>query len=345
MSSDGKVIVYEENFGIWKLDVATGKSTEITPRPRERRKREPGRHRGGQQRDRFLRHLAVRPAGGDLGTRPDADHRDRARRHHAGRTRRHGVAQSVPEVVAGRQVHRLLSPTAPAATRSGSAIRTAAPEEGHRPGQREGRDRRGRRTRRRCSTRPPTGSCISYSVADGKTAAVSSSDVDADRLGVGVARQQVGRLLEAGPHAAVARLHRADRAAARSGTSPTTACSIPRATRCGPPTGGTWCSPSAEGFSNGIASQGGINTTMALWALSLRDQDRDPSNRDIDNEAQGLAAEAAARQTRRARRRGAPPPPSCIDWTGMARRARQLTVPGTAIGQSHGRARRVMRSP
>ena len=36
---------------------------------------------------------------------------------------------------------------------------------------------------------------------------------------------------------------------------------------------------------------------MALWALSLRDQDRDPSNRDIDNEAQGLAAEAAARQT------------------------------------------------
>ena len=35
---------------------------------------------------------------------------------------------------------------------------------------------------------------------------------------------------------------------------------------------------------------------MALWALSLRDQDRDPMNRDIDNEAQGLAAEAAARQ-------------------------------------------------
>ena len=29
MSADGKTIVYEENFGIWKLDVATGKSTEI----------------------------------------------------------------------------------------------------------------------------------------------------------------------------------------------------------------------------------------------------------------------------------------------------------------------------
>src|SRR5262249_28035320 len=29
MSSDGKVIVYEENFGIWKLDVATGRTSEI----------------------------------------------------------------------------------------------------------------------------------------------------------------------------------------------------------------------------------------------------------------------------------------------------------------------------
>ena len=29
MSSDGKVIVYEDNFGIWKLDVATGKTSEI----------------------------------------------------------------------------------------------------------------------------------------------------------------------------------------------------------------------------------------------------------------------------------------------------------------------------
>src|SRR5437016_8444706 len=29
MSSDGKVIVYEENFGLWKLDVASGKASEI----------------------------------------------------------------------------------------------------------------------------------------------------------------------------------------------------------------------------------------------------------------------------------------------------------------------------
>ena len=52
----------------------------------------------------------------------------------------------------------------------------------------------------------------------------------------------------------------------------------------------------SEGFSNGIATQGGIQTTMTLWALPLRDQERDPMDRDIDNEAEALAAEAAARQ-------------------------------------------------
>ena len=50
---------------------------------------------------------------------------------------------------------------------------------------------------------------------------------------------------------------------------------------------------SSEGFSNGIATQGGITTTTELWAVPLRDQDRDPLNRDIDSEAQAQAAQAA----------------------------------------------------
>jgi tricorn protease len=68
--------------------------------------------------------------------------------------------------------------------------------------------------------------------------------------------------------------------------------------------------------------------------LSLRDRDRDPMNRDIDNEAQGLAAEAAARQnTGRGGAGGAATPPEVrIDWNGLARRARRVTVPGTNIG-------------
>src|SRR6266540_1357277 len=77
---------------------------------------------------------------------------------------------------------------------------------------------------------------------------------------------------------------------------------------------------------------------MSVWVLSLRDQERDPMNRDIDNEAQGLAAEADARQN--AGRGGAgggagqaaAPPDVRIDWNGLPRRARRLTVPGTTIG-------------
>src|SRR6185436_11042818 len=93
---------------------------------------------------------------------------------------------------------------------------------------------------------------------------------------------------------------------------------------------------SSEGASNGIATQGGIGTTMELWVLALRDRDRDPMNRDIDNEAQGLAAEAAARQAAGGGRAGgtgsAEAPEVRIDWGGLARRAKQLTVPGTIIG-------------
>ena len=92
----------------------------------------------------------------------------------------------------------------------------------------------------------------------------------------------------------------------------------------------------SEGFSNGIATQGGIQTTMSLWVLPLRDQERDPMDRDIDNEAEALAAEAAARQAAGGGRGGAAataPPAVQIDWNNIARRARQLTVPGTTLGR------------
>jgi tricorn protease len=90
---------------------------------------------------------------------------------------------------------------------------------------------------------------------------------------------------------------------------------------------------SVEGTTSGIASTGGLSTTMQLWALSLRDRDRDPMNRDIDSEAQGLAAEAAARQASGRGGAGQQQPVEVrIDWSGLARRATPLAVPGTAIG-------------
>jgi len=56
-------------------------------------------------------------------------------------------------------------------------------------------------------------------------------------------------------------------------------------------------------------------------------------DRDIDNEAEGLAAEAAARQqTGRGAGAATPGVTVQIDWNGLTRRTRQLTVPATAIG-------------
>jgi len=94
---------------------------------------------------------------------------------------------------------------------------------------------------------------------------------------------------------------------------------------------------SSQGVSGGVASAGGRGgNTMQLWALSLREQDRDPVNRDIDNEAQALAADAAARQTGGGARGAGggqqQPVEVRIDWDGLARRARRVTVPGDIIG-------------
>src|SRR6185503_5417433 len=89
---------------------------------------------------------------------------------------------------------------------------------------------------------------------------------------------------------------------------------------------------SAEGFSNGIASQGGITTTTTMWATPLRDQERDPLNRDVDNEAQAIAAQAAGAAGGRAGGAGGAATPTVqIDWNGIARRSRQIPLPGDSV--------------
>ena len=91
---------------------------------------------------------------------------------------------------------------------------------------------------------------------------------------------------------------------------------------------------STEGVSNGIATQGGINGSTELWVLSLRDHDRDPMNRDIDNEAQGLAAQAEARQnaarTGGARRRLTSASTGAA-WRGARSSSRCRATPSAAL--------------
>ena len=326
ISSDGKVIVYEENFGIWKLDVATGKSTEVTL---------------DLASDEKENQVDVETVTNEVDSYDISPSARRAVISAKGQiltiaTERGDITRVAPDDMASRNQFPKWSPDgkfiAFQSDRSGrDEIWLSDPD---------GRDLKKITDLDNEKGTPlwtPDSKALlytaadkklySYSVADGKTGVVSSSDVarigsvsvSPDSKWVAFSKQD--RTLRShiyiAPIAGGEERHISDDSTLYSESNAVWTAD-----------GQYLVFTSAEGFSNGIATQGGINTTMALWALSLRDQDRDPSDRDIDNEAQGLAAEAAARQTAG---RSTQPVDVRIDWTGMARRARQLTVPGTAL--------------
>ena len=333
MSSDGKVIVYEDNFGIWKLDVASGKSSEIkVDISSDDKQNEVEFETITNDVDAFdlspSGRRAVISARGQIFTIA---------------TERGDITRVAPDKMSSRN-------SAPKWSNDGKLVAFVS--------DRSGRDEiwisdpEGRAPKKITDLDNEKGALVwtpdsaallytaadkklySYNVGDGTTAVVASSevgrigsvDVSPDSKWIAFSKQD--RTLR--PHVYIIPIaggeerHISDDSLLYSET------------------GAVWTADgrylvftSSEGTSSGIASQGGINTTMALWALSLRDQDRDPTNRDIDNETQGLAAEAAARQNtgRGGSGQGSTQVPEVrIDWNGLARRARQLSVPGTAIG-------------
>jgi tricorn protease len=94
------------------------------------------------------------------------------------------------------------------------------------------------------------------------------------------------------------------------------------------------------GTGGGVASTGGrAADQMKLMALPLRALSKDPLNKDIDSEAQALAAEVTPRGPRGGFSGGAGGIPGAasapvdvkIDWEGLTRRARQIPVAGDII--------------
>ncbi len=335
MSSDGKVIVYEDGFGIWKLDVATGKTNEIKlDIASDEKQNEVELDTVTNEVDSFdlspSGRRAVISARGQIFTIA---------------TERGDITR----VAADRMASRNQTPKwsddgkllAFVSDRSGRDEVWISDPEGKTPKKITDLD-----NEKGAIVWTPDSTALlytaadrklySYAVADGKTSVVASSDVG--RIGSvavspdskWIAFSKQDRTLRSHvyivPIAGGEERHISDDRLLYSESNAVWTAD-----------GRYLVFTSAEGASSGIASQGGLSTTMALWALSLRDQDRDPTNRDIDNEAQGLAAEAAARQnTGRGGGGGgnaaAAPPEVRIDWSGLPRRARQLTVPGTAIG-------------
>jgi len=330
MSSDGKVIVYEELFGIWKLDVASGKTSEI--------KVEIDADEKDNESD-------VETVRNDVDTFDISPSGRRAVISARGQiltiaTDRGDITRVAPDKMASRN-------QAPKWSSDGKYIAFVS--------DRSGRDEvwvsdaEGKSPKKITNLDNEKGSLVwspdartllftaadktlyNYTVADGKTTTVTSTDVG--RLG-SVAVSPDSKWVSFTKQDRTVRSHAyiapigggEERHISEDGLMYSETNAVWTAD------GRYIVFTSAEGFSNGIATQGGIGTTMELWALSLRDQDRDPLNRDIDNEAQGLAAEAAARQNAGRGGGGAPAVPDVrIDWSGLARRAHRLTVPGTTI--------------
>ena len=331
MSSDGKVIVYEDNFGIWKLDVASGKTSEIKlDITSDDKENEVEVETITNDVDAFdlspSSRRAVISARGQIFTIA---------------TERGDITRVAPDRKASRNQTPKWSADgkvlAFVSDRSGRDEIWVSDPEGRTPKKITDLD-----NEKGALVWSPDSTALlytaadkklySYNVADGKTAVVASSDVG--RIGSvavspdskWIAFSKQDRTLRSHvyivPIAGGEERHVSDDSLLYSETNAVWTAD-----------GRYLVFTSSEGASNGIASQGGISTTMELWALSLRDQDRDPTNRDIDNESQGLAAEAAARQNTGRGGAAAPPAPEVrIDWNGLARRARQLSVPGTAIG-------------
>jgi tricorn protease len=338
MSSDGKVIVYEENFGIWKLDVASGKTSEIKlDLASDEKDNQVEVETVTDEVDAFdispSGRRAVISARGQILTIA---------------TDRGDITRVAPDNMASRNQLPKWSADgkylAYVSDRSGRDEVWISDPEGTSPKKITDFDNE----KGNLTWTPDSKSLLytagdktlyNYAVADNRTTVVSSTDlgrigsitVSPDNKWVMFSKQDrtvrthvyIAPMAGPGSPGNSEERHISDDSLLYSENNAVWTAD-----------GRYIVFTSTEGASNGIATQGGINTTMQLYVLPLRDQDRDPMNRDIDNEAQGLAAEAAARGTG-GRGAGAGGAGSSIDvqidWSGLARRARRLTVPGNTL--------------
>ena len=332
MSSDGKVIVYENNFGVWKLDVPSGRTTEIKiDIVSDEKENEIEFETVTNTVDAFdispSGRRAVISTRGQLLTIA---------------TDRGDITRVSPDPMASRNDQPKWSPDgkhiAFVSDRSGRDEVWVSDPEGRTPKKITDLD-----NEKGALVWTPDSKALfytaadrklyAYSVADGKTAVVASSDLG--RIGsVAISPDSKWVMFSKQDRTLRSHVYIAPLAGGEERHVSEDRVHYSENNAVFTADGRYIAFTSTESTPTGIASQGGINSVTTLWATALRDQERDPTNRDIDTEAQGLAAEAAARPGGgRGGAAGTTPPAEVrIDWTGIARRARQLSVPGNVAG-------------
>jgi tricorn protease len=328
MSSDGKTIVYEESFGLWKLDVASGKSTEI---------------KVDVATDDKENEFETRTLQNDVDSFDLSPSGQRAIISASGQlltiaTSRGDITRIAPDNMASRN-------QTPRWSADGKWIAYISDKSGRDEvwvGDADGKSLKAITSldnEKGALAFSPDSKLLlytaadkrlySYSVADAKTTVVTSDTVarigsfsiSPDSKWVAFSKQD--RTLRA--HVYIAPIgggeerHVSEDSVHYAEANPVWTAD-----------GRYLVFTSSVGFSNGIATQGGITTTTELWAVPLRDQERDPLNRDVDSEAQAQAAQAAG-AGRAGGAGGGAPVTIQIDWNNIARRARQVTVPGDQI--------------
>lgn len=325
MSSDGKTIVYEDNFGIWKLDVASGRANEIRI------------DLGTDDKENEIEFRQVQDEVDSFDISPSGR---RATISARGQiltiaTDRGDITRVNPDAMASRSQNPKWSPDgkyiAFISDKSGQDEIWISDPEGKSPKKITTLDNE----KNPAIWSPDSKSLLyiaggkqlyNYTVDDGKTAVIAKNDIG--RIGA-VAVSPDSKWLVFTKQDKTLRSHAYIMPIAGGEERHISDDTITYAEN-----DAVWTADgqyivftSTEGFSNGIATQGGITASTELWVLALRDRDRDPANRDIDNEAQAVAAQAENR-----RAAAAAVPEVRIDWGGLARRGKQLTVPGNAIG-------------
>jgi tricorn protease len=334
LSSDGKVIVYEADFGIWKLDVATGRSTEVKI------------DITSEDKDNQIEPIAIENEADGFDISPSGKRAVISARNQIFTiaTDKGDISTIANDVGASRNESPAWSP-------DGKHIAFISDRSGREEIYQVDPDGKNLKpisdldTEKSSIVWAPDSKSLIYGssdrklylfrLADAKSRVLTSSTLGTPR---GAAFSPDSKWVSYSKQDETLRSHVYIKAVSGSGPERR----IAEDDRSFSETNAVWSGDGRflaftiqAGTGGGAASRGGMAANQTkLMALSLRALDKDPLNKDIDSEAQAVAAETATRAARVAAFGTSVLGPAevKIDWEGLTKRARPIMATGEMIG-------------